>query len=133
MRLNYQFSALSKRRLATCDKRLQEIFNEVIKHVDCTVICGHRSKAEQEAAFRAGTSKLRWPNSLHNRLPSLAVDVVPYPVDWDDRSRFIYFAGFVRGIAIQKGIEIRSGVDWNGNFNLKDENFFDAPHFELMV
>ena len=27
--------------------------------------------------------------------PSRAVDVVPYPIDWDDRERFHLFAGFV--------------------------------------
>jgi len=126
------FSDASRQRLETCDPRLQKIFNEVIKHVDCTVLCGTRSEEEQEEAFRTGKSKVHYPNSKHNSNPSLAVDVAPYPVDWNDLRSFIHFSGFVRGIASQMGINIRCGVDWNGNYSLKDENFLDAPHFELV-
>ena len=42
-----------------------------------------------------------------------------------------YFAGFVKGIALMLGIPIRWGGDWNGNNDLKDNNFDDLPHFEL--
>ena len=35
------FGRRSKKNLATCDKKLQKVFNEVIKHVDCAVIEGH--------------------------------------------------------------------------------------------
>lgn len=126
------FSDRSSRTLDTADAKLQALFREVIKHVDCTVLCGHRNQEDQEAAFRAGTSKAHFPDSRHNTFPSKAVDVAPYPIDWQQKERFIYFAGFVMGVASQMGIKVRSGVDWNGNFDLKDENFFDAPHFELI-
>ena len=43
-----RFGTRSKRNLATCDKRLQRIFNEVIKHVDCSVIEGHRDQQRQD-------------------------------------------------------------------------------------
>jgi len=127
-----EFSEASKQRLATCDERLQRVFNEVIKHRDCTVLCGHRGEEEQNEAERTGKSKVKWPNSNHNRLPSTAADVVPYPIDWNDRDRFVHFAGFVLGVAAGMGIKLRSGLDWNGNMSLKDENFFDGPHFELI-
>ena len=39
-----RYSKKSKQRLASCDKRLQDVFNEVIKHVDCSILEGHRSK-----------------------------------------------------------------------------------------
>lgn len=126
-----EFSERSKKQLDSCDTRLQRLFAEVIKHVDCTILCGHRNQEDQEAAFRAGTSKAHFPNSRHNTFPSKAVDVAPFPIDWKDLNSFIHFAGFVRGVAAEMGIKIRSGVDWNQNFSLKDENFFDAPHFEL--
>ena len=32
-----KFGKNSKERLATCDERLQKVFNEVIKYVDCSV------------------------------------------------------------------------------------------------
>ncbi len=128
-----QFGAKSAERLATCHPDLQRLFNEVIKHVDCTVICGHRTEEEQEEAFRTGKSKVRWPNGKHNKKPSEAADVVPFPIDWNDKMRFYHFIGFVRGIAVQMGIKIRSGGDWDSDFDLKDQNFFDLPHFELIL
>lgn len=127
------FSEQSKQKLESCHPELQRLFREVIKHYDCTVVCGHRSQADQEEAFRSGKSTLRFPSSKHNTIPSLAVDVVPFPIDWKDMKRFYHFAGFVRGMASFMGINLRSGLDWNGNMNFKDENFHDAPHFELIM
>lgn len=126
-----QFSDLSKQRLATCHPKLQALFNEVIKHYDCTVTCGYRSAAEQEEAVRTGKSKTLFPDSKHNKTPSMAVDVVPCPVDWKNMEAFYHFGGFVRGIASTMGIKIRWGGDWDGDFQLKDQNFYDLPHFEL--
>lgn len=65
-------------------------------------------------------------------MPCLAVDVVPYPVDWDDRERFAYFAGIVKGIAFSMGLEIRWGGDWDQDGKTLDEIFSDMPHFELL-
>ena len=62
----------------------------------------------------------------------MAVDVVPYPIDWKDRARFYHFVGFVRGIASQKGIKIRTGADWDGDHLFNDQTFHDLPHFELL-
>jgi len=125
------FSQTSKDRLATCDERLQKVFNEVIKYFDCTIIQGHRGQVEQDAAFAAGKSQLKWPNGNHNKLPSKAVDVMPFPIDWTDRERMTLFAGFVMGIATGMGIDIRWGGDWNQDDKVKDNSFDDLPHFEV--
>lgn len=125
------FSQTSKDRLATCDARLQRVFNEVIKHFDCKVLQGHRGQAEQDKAFAEGASQKKWPNGNHNSMPSKAVDVVPYPVDWTDRERMTLFAGFVIGIAQGMGIDIRWGGDWNENTKVKDNSFDDLPHYEV--
>ncbi|MBL7544304.1 MAG: M15 family metallopeptidase [Bdellovibrionaceae bacterium] len=126
-----KFSKISEERLKTCHSDLQRLFNEVVKHYDCTVICGHRGKDEQDEAVRTGNSKLKWPDSKHNQLLSLAIDVVPYPVDWADKARFMHFAGFVLGIAKSMGIKIRWGGDWSQDLNFKNDKFVDYPHFEL--
>ena len=126
------YSQVSRDRLATCDDRLQRVFNEVIKHRDCSILCGHRGQAEQDEALRAGKSKLGWPKSNHNTLPSKAVDAAPYPVDWSDRDRFHVFGGFVLGIAASMGITLRWGGDWNGNGTNRDQTFHDLPHFEVV-
>ena len=126
-----RFGRTSKNRLATCHEDLQDLFNEVIKHVDCSILEGHRDKERQNKLYDEKKTKVRYPNGRHNASPSRAVDVVPYPIDWNDRERFHLFAGFVLGIAKSMEINIRWGGDWNQNFEVDDNQFDDFPHFEL--
>lgn len=128
----FKFGKDSQRNLDEAHPLLQELFNEVIRYVDCSVIEGHRSEKEQNKFFKMGLSKLKYPKSKHNKKPSLAVDVIPYPCDWKDREQFSYFAGIVLGIAASKGINIRWGGDFNTNHDIGDDRFYDAPHFELV-
>ena len=127
-----KFGKSSRERLATCDERLQKVFNEVIKHVDCSVIEGHRDEVRQNELYEEGKTKVYFPNGRHNANPSRAVDVVPYPIDWDDRERFHLFAGFVLGIAKSIGITLRWGGDWDRDWTVMDNKFDDFPHFELI-
>jgi len=127
-----KFGKRSKANLATCHPDLQRIFNEVIEHYDCSVICGRRSKEDQDKAYNEGRSKVQWPNSKHNGTPSMAADVVPYPIDWQAIRRFYMFVGVVRGVAAMLGIKTRCGADWDGDMEVKDQNFHDLPHFELV-
>ena len=125
------FGERSKKNLKTCDEDLVFLFEEVIKYFDCSVLEGHRGKKLQNKYFKEGKSKLKFPEGNHNKKPSKAVDVVPYPIDFSDRERMTYFAGFVKGMAAVLGIPIRWGGDWNSNTEVKDNNFDDLPHFEL--
>ena len=127
-----RFGKKSKERLATCDERLQKLFNEVINYVDCSVLEGHRGEERQNKLQKEGKSKVAYPKGRHNSIPSRAVDVAPYPIDWKDRERFHLFAGFVLGVAHRMDITLRWGGDWNRNFQVKDNNFDDFPHFELV-
>jgi peptidoglycan L-alanyl-D-glutamate endopeptidase CwlK len=133
-----QFSAKSLSQLATCHADLQTLFNEVVKYIDCTVTEGYRNEEAQNKAFAEGKSKLKWPNGNHNKNPSIAADVYPYPIDMNDTRRFYYFAGFVKGIATKLIAEgkithdIRWGGDWDSDNDFKDNTFNDFPHFELV-
>jgi hypothetical protein len=126
-----KFGKNSRERLATCEDELQKVFNEVIKYVDCSVLEGHRGQERQNKLLLESKTKVQYPLGRHNAVPSRAVDVVPYPVDWNDRERFHLFAGFVLGIARGMGINLRWGGDWNQNFEVDDNMFDDFPHFEL--
>ena len=135
-----EFSEISKQRLSTCDQRLQDIFNEAIKFVDFIVIVGHRGQADQEAAFAAGKSQKHWPDGNHNASPSRAVDIAPYvpdvQIDWHDVPAFGRLMGYIERIADEKGIKLRFGIDWNGDWRTvgfdPKEHFLDAPHVELI-
>ena len=126
------FSDTSKGRLRTCEEDLLRLFLAVVEGFDCTIITGHRNQADQDKAVDEGKSQLKWPTGNHNAEPSRAVDVAPYPIDWDDRERFTLFAGYVLGIAKGLGIKIRWGGDWDGDYQVKDNKFDDLVHFELL-
>lgn len=118
----------SKRRLATCDPRLQQLIKAVAARVDAgalaplvtdiSVACGFRGEADQNAAFDRGVSKLRWPKSKHNTSPSLAVDIWPSPVDWKRNDQFEAVRKLVLSVAHDLGIPIHV-ISW------------DLPHFQL--
>ena len=126
-----KFGRKSRERLSTCDNKLQKLFNEVIKHVDCSILEGHREKDRQNKLYEEGKTKVKYPDGRHNRQPSSAVDVTPYPVDWKDRERQTLFAGFVIGVASQMCINLRWCGDWDQDFQVVDNRFDDFPHFEL--
>lgn len=133
----YHYSKLSKARLSTCHADLQIIFNEVIKYVDVSIICGHRGKEEQNAAFDAGYSQVQFPDGKHNTIPSMAVDVTPYPEMYSDANELRRLAGYVIATAQQLYNQgkishlITNGSDWDNDFDEEDHRFIDLPHYEL--
>ena len=136
----YKFSKRSRDNLSTASTNLQKLFNEVIKEVDCTVICGHRSPEEQFELYKKGrvNKDFKWivvdkskvvtnidgraKKSNHNYLPSRAVDVVPYPLDWNDLNAFKKLGEVVKRKAKELGIKISWGGDW--------QTLKDYPHYE---
>jgi len=135
-----KFSQESFSKLSTCHPDLQALFYRVIQYRDCTILEGYRGQAQQDADFAAGRSKLKFPNGKHNSQPSNAVDVAPYPVpDFKRLEEFVYFGGFVLGIAEMLYDEgkithkIRYGADFNGNDRVTDQPFIDAVHFEIIT
>lgn len=133
------FSAVSKMRLQECADDLQIVMNEAIKIIDFSVTCGYRNEKEQQKAVELKRSKLNYPNSKHNKKPSLAVDIAPYPIDWKNLGRFKFVAGIVLGIAYafyEQDIikhKIRWGGDWNRNYDITDDKWTDLPHFEIVT
>ena len=141
-----KFGRKSRERLETCHPDLQTLFNAVIEVVDCSITCGYRNKEDQDKAVASGNSKAVYPNGKHNTNPSTAVDVVPYPVDWEDMDRYYYFAGYVLTKAefLREVGEINYKVRWGGNwdglnngaidfsYNRKPKVLDDKPHFELI-
>lgn len=127
-----KFGKQSQANLATCHPDLQSLANEVIKYVDHSVTCGHRGQAEQDKAFAEGKSKLKFPNGEHNKLPSRAIDVAPFPINWNDSEAFTLLSGVYFGVASMLGIKIRLGIDWDGDFNVLEHSFKDRPHIELI-
>ena len=141
------FGSKSRKHLETCHPDLQTLFNAVIMVVDCSVTCGYRNKEDQEKAFDKGNSKAHYPHGKHNSNPSTAVDVYPYPIDFDDLPRFYWFGGWVLAKAeILRNVgEISHKIKWGGNwrgldngkidfsYNRRKGVLDDLPHFELIT
>lgn len=119
----HHFSKASLDNLAECHPDLQKVAREAIKHFDFRVICGHRGKSAQDKAYAEGRSKVKFPNSKHNKTPSHAFDAVPVPLDWSDIKSFHTMAGHMKAAAQKVGVKITWGGDFKG--------FFDGPHFEI--
>jgi len=129
----YKYSKRSAERLATCHPDIQKVMNEVIKFYDCTIIEGIRTKETQEEYVRTGKSKTM--NSRHlkqNDGYSHAIDVIAYPIKWNDNPRNYLFAGVVIGISKMLGVDLRAGADWDGDGETSDQTFNDIVHFELV-
>ncbi len=126
-----KFSEVSKGRLESCTNDLQRLMAEVVRTWDITICCGHRGPREQNAAHREGKSKLKYPESRHNIYPSQAVDIAPYPINWNDSGSFYMLAGYVKRVAEEMDIKIRYGGDWDSDCATSDQRFMDLCHFEL--
>lgn len=148
-----KYSTISLNKLNSCHQDLQTIFNYVVKYFDNSIISGQRTEQEQKGLYKIGrefdgdnwiiTGDVvtykdgKYRKSAHNEYPSMAVDVVPYPIEWDNTDRMRYFVGYVKGIAqmlYDYGVIshlLKTGLDWNDNTVLKDQRFNDFPHFEI--
>lgn len=128
----YKFSKRSIANLKTCHPLLYVLALEAIKEFDFVVICGHRSVTEQQALYAQGRTRAGKivtnidgikKKSKHNQTPSLAMDLVPHPIDWNDIERFKELGKIIKRLAKEANTPLSWGGDWR--------SFKDYPHFEL--
>jgi peptidoglycan L-alanyl-D-glutamate endopeptidase CwlK len=118
----------SIKKLKTCHADLIRLCEAVNKVYPIQVICGERGEADQNKAFAEKKSKLKFPDSKHNKKPSLAVDCVPDPdndpktIAWNNIKEFEIMLLVFESKAEELGIKIRLGRDFK---------FKDFPHIEL--
>jgi peptidoglycan L-alanyl-D-glutamate endopeptidase CwlK len=128
-----RFGKKSKQRLEGVHPDLRKVLDEVVKYFDITIIEGKRSQERQNQLVAEGKSKTKFGKHVWGK----AVDICPYPIDWDARDDFHYLGGFVLATATSMGTNVRWGGDWNasslykGKRTTKDNNFDDLVHFEL--
>ena len=128
-----KFGTASLNALASCDQRLEGLaYATLSKGFDFSAREGHRGALEQAEHYTAGRSRLRYPDSKHNKMPSLAVHFIPYPVDWDNLYNFVYLAGIVKAVSSDLDLSIRWGGNWDSDHVvIKDQSFNDLAHYEL--
>ena len=122
-----RFGRKSRERLKGVDARLVNVLNELIKIMDVTIIEGVRSAERQEELLKKGATKVKYSKHMEGK----AVDLAPYPIDWNNRDGFYYMGGMIRGIAHQMGLKVRFGGDWDSDGDTKDNSFDDLVHVEI--
>jgi peptidoglycan L-alanyl-D-glutamate endopeptidase CwlK len=137
MGVGHYWGTTSLERIDTLDPRWKGILDDVLVAVpfDVKVIWGYRGQEVQDRAYAEGKSTKQWPNSVHNKMPSRAVDLAPVvggEIPWDDPRPWLVLAGAVLGVARVA----REGIRWGGNWDsdavmLDDQDFDDLGHFEI--
>jgi len=98
-------------------------------------VYGLRSIYEQQELVAQGLSKTM--DSLHLKQSdgyAHAVDLAPYPIDWNNTKRFYYMAGMMKVLAskhLPDGWYLRWGGNWDNDEDLDDQKFMDLLHFEI--
>jgi len=101
--------------------------------LDFSIIEAYRTRGEQNRYYDLGKTKVRWPHSKHNHLPSVAMDCAPYvagKISWF-KLHCCILAGLILAAAKEEGVKLR----WGGNWDMDDEpitdqDFQDLVHFE---
>ena len=119
--MSYKLGTRSLQNLSGVHPDMQAVVKKAIEitGVDFTVIEGIRNIDRQRQLLKEGKSTTL--NSRH--ITGHAVDMVPWPVDWEDLDRFETMAEAMKDAAEELEIPIVWGGDW--------KSFYDAPHFEL--
>ena len=137
--MSFKFGAWSEETLSTVVEPLQQVVRKVLELgvMDFTVVCGVRTKAEQDRLFAAGKSKLSWPKSKHNApagMKSKAVDIAPYvnnKISWNFND-CCFLAGMMIAVGKTLGVNIRWGGNWDCDGEIiTDQTFQDLVHFEV--
>ncbi len=107
---------------------LRLLMIEAIKDspIDFTIIETVRTNERQRELVRQGKSQTN--KSRH--LPSSnisgygeAVDIAPYPIDWNDLNRFRKLSEHI----LKKAKQLNIPITWGGNW----KTLVDMPHYEL--
>ena len=129
-----RFGRNSANQLCTAHVILQKAAHIVVKIKDHSVIAGHRDCDEQDAAFKSGNSKVKWPNGKHNEMPSLAIDVQTYPRPSNEqelKEEQYYLLGLYVGVLNMLGRKARTGADWDRDGEVSDNGWDDLFHVEI--
>lgn len=132
--------SLSKRsldRLNGVDPRLVAVVKRAIEITtqDFMVLEGLRNPQRQAELYAQGRTApgpvVTWTmQSPH--LEGRAVDLVPYPVDWNTLSKFDAIAKAMFDAAKEQGVSIRWGADWDRDGKPRERGETDSPHFEIV-
>jgi len=140
----YRFSGRSLENLTGVHPKLVSVVKSCMdmQVMDFSVVEGVRTKERQKQFYDGGKSKtLKSKHLIQSDGYGHAVDLYPYPINMKEVNkgnakeiaRFGVLSGVMLSCAKMHGVEIINGMDWNGDGETLDHNFFDAPHFQIIL
>ena len=132
----FKLGAKSMALLDGVDVRMVAVVKRAIQlsEVDFSVLEGLRSKSRQAELYAQGRTapgKIVTWTMTSKHIVGTAVDLVPYPLDWNDLKKFDAIAKAMFAAAKELNVNIRWGADWNQNGKPREKGETDSPHFEL--
>lgn len=133
--VKFKFGEKSGKNYSTLSLKLRKIADRTLGYgvMDFSIDCGYRDQGEQNRLFELRRSKVRWPNSKHNHLPSKAMDCVPFVAgrsSWN-KLHCCVLAGLILAAAREEGKLLRWGGNWDMDSEpITDQDFQDLAHFE---
>ena len=152
--MTYNLSQRSLDRLVGVDECLQRVVKRAIQLTkqDFMVLEGVRTRQQCMSNYGKGrtiaqcvakgvpaqyanprAAKVTWLNNpfASKHVNGKAVDLVPYPVDWNDLKKFDLIAQAMLQAAKELGVPVRWGADWDNDGKPRERGESDSPHFEL--
>lgn len=149
--MSFAFGPKSRAKLEGVDPDLVRVLELAISRspIDWMILEGVRTVERQHSLYGQGrtAAQLRAkgvdPRHAKPTMPTVtwtlksnhftgkAVDVVPYPVDWDTPAKFDAIAKAIFAAADELGVKVRWGADWDQDGNPRERGESDSPHFEL--
>lgn len=140
--MTFALSEKSHLRLIGVHPKLVAVVHRAIQITkqDFLVLEGVRTKSRQATLYAQGRTApgdiVTWTlNSNHFVKPDgfgHAVDLCPYPVDWNTPAKFDAIAAAMFAAAKELGTKIRWGADWDSDGKPRERGESDSPHFELV-
>lgn len=125
--VKYKLGKKSLENLATCHTDIQRVIHRAMSYqeMDFSVLEGQRTDERQYALFADGKSQLDGVinKSRHQSSPSEAVDIVPYPINWESLPEFYKLATLIFKACLEEGVKLEWGGHW--------KSFPDMPHFQM--
>lgn len=134
--MGFVLGKTSLARLKGVDEQLVNIVKRAIEisEVDFTVLEGVRTLDRQRELYAQGRTapgKIVTWTMKSRHIEGKAVDLVPYPLDWNDLDKFDKIKNAMFQAAKEIDVNLRWGADWDGDGNYREKGEYDSPHFEL--
>ena len=134
--MGFKLGKTSLARLQGVDETLVNVVKRAIEisEVDFTVMEGVRTLERQRELYAQGRTapgKIVTWTMKSRHIEGKAVDLVPYPLDWNDIEKFNKIKDAMFQAAKELDVNLRWGADWDGDGNYRGKGEYDSPHFEI--